>query len=103
MKTSFSFPLARTIWITSLITLLSGCAQNNLSPSGSDWHENDALNRDLAAQLANPADLVKGHGDATVPAQALVAAIESWSAKPAESPGTTSGSTFGGAGFAGTP
>jgi type IV pilus biogenesis protein CpaD/CtpE len=106
MKRTILVAPLEAIFAALLTAALTGCAQAPLSQSSSNWHENDVIARDLAAQLYNPSDLTGGHGDATVPAQPLVAAITSWSTAQAASSATTASPSLnglGGGGGAGTP
>jgi hypothetical protein len=80
----------------SLVLGLGGCTQPLASQSGGNWHENDYVTRNLAAQLSNPMDLTRGHGDLTVPAQPLVTAITSWSAHQSSNSGGVASPTLSG-------
>ena len=75
---------------------LVGCTQNPPLQSNNNWHESGVVRRDLAAQLVNPADLAQGHGDTTVPAQAFVAAANSWYTAQSATSGAPSSSAFSG-------
>ncbi|MGH7210377.1 MAG: hypothetical protein ACREF1_02815 [Acetobacteraceae bacterium] len=51
------------LWLAAAV-LLAGCQQHpaRYNDSG-EWHPNGANTANLAAMVANPLDLVRGHGD----------------------------------------
>ena len=98
MKPTVRPNLACKMFCITLVTIaLAGCAQNSpLYSDNNNWHENGVVMQDLAAQLSNPADLTRGHGDTTVPAQAFVTAATSWYTSQSANSGAVAMSALGG-------
>lgn len=76
--------------------LLAGCQQHPARYDGtSEWHRNGANAANLAAMVADPLDLVRGHGDAGSMGGEAAEAVRQWRAGLA---GPGAASTPGGGG-----
>jgi type IV pilus biogenesis protein CpaD/CtpE len=52
--------IVRTIVAIGLVAVLQGCAATDPLLNENDWHPTGANAMNIAAQVANPADLVRG-------------------------------------------
>lgn len=78
---------------------LAGCTQFEPFQRQGTWHENDAPMQNIAIELADPHDLYRGRGDATMTGQMAVTAIDGSVATL--SPGAGSGAASATAGASG--
>lgn len=96
-KMTFSVPFRLVLVVPALFgtTLaLAGCSQFDPYQRTGTWHENNAINHNIAVELQNPSDMIHGQSS-----PALTGGIAEYAIKKiTKSPGSGSGGGGGGSG-----
>ena len=95
---------ARAFAATAMLLALAGCGETDPYLRTDVWRPTGANAQNIVAQLANPLDMVRGHGAVRVDAHSPTTAVEQlWGGRAAKSPegGAAAGTTTSGGPAAG--